>query len=202
MRMRGALCEVVPLTWYARLLLSTAMIRRRHVVLGVRSLSRRSVCGVLTTLALLAGVVAGCTDSPVGRKCDLGEQTPQANEVVVASQSLDCVSRTCLRYPPTRELPPGSAPLEANIGLCTAECNSSDDCDRVPESPCVLGFTCGIAVSAGPYCCRKFCICKDYVVLPASDELEAPKGCDATESKNACCNLDGRRGNAAYPLCK
>src|SRR5689334_8210869 len=130
---RAALCEVVRLTWYARLLLSTAMIRRRHVVLGVRSPSRRSVCGVLATLGLLASliaVVAGCTDSPVGRKCDLGEQTPQANEVVVASQSLDCVSRTCLRYPPTRELPPGSAPLEANIGLCTAECNSSDDCDR------------------------------------------------------------------------
>src|ERR1700704_1682668 len=98
MRMRAALCEVVRLTWYARLLLSTAMIRRRHVVLGVRSLS-------LVALALIAGaaglaaVLGGCTDNPVGRKCDLGEQTPGVNDVVVASQSLDCVSRTCLRYP-------------------------------------------------------------------------------------------------------
>jgi hypothetical protein len=176
------------------------MIRRRHVVLGVRALS---LWVSLAAVAALAGLGAGCTANPVGRKCDLGEQTPQANEVVVASQSLDCVSRTCLRYPPTRELPPGSAPLEANIGLCTAECSSSSDCERVPESPCVLGFTCGIAVSAGPYCCRKFCICKDYVMLPTgSDELEVPAGCDAAEPKNACCNLDGRHGNAAYPLCK
>jgi hypothetical protein len=48
------------------------------------------------SLAALAALAPGYTDSPVGRKCDLGEQTPQANEVVVASQSLDCVSRTCL----------------------------------------------------------------------------------------------------------
>jgi hypothetical protein len=175
------------------------MIRRRHVVLGVQRLSLRVSFSALLAISVVA---LACTDSPVGRKCDLGEQTPQANEVVVASQSLDCVSRTCLRYPPTRELPPGRAPLEANIGLCTAECNSSADCDRVPESPCVLGFTCGIAVSAGPYCCRKFCICKDYVVLPATGELDAPAGCEAAEPKNACCNLDGRRGNANYPLCK
>jgi hypothetical protein len=196
MRKRGALCEVVRLTWCARLLLSTTMIRRRHVVLGVHRL--------LLSVSLWATLVISpaCTDNPVGRKCDLGEQKPQPNEVVVASQSLDCVSRTCLRYPPTRELPPGSAPLEANLGLCTAECNSSSDCDRVPESPCVLGFTCGIAVSAGPYCCRKFCICKDYVVLPATGELDAPGGCDVAEPKNECCNLDGRRGNANYPLCK
>jgi hypothetical protein len=197
MRTREALCEVVRLTWYARLLLSTAMIRRRHVVVGVRSL-------LLAALVLLASVVTGCTDSPVGRKCDIGEQTPNPLDVVVASQSLDCVSRTCLRYPPKRALPPGSDPPETNIGLCTAECSSSDDCDRVPESPCVLGFTCGVAVTAGPYCCRKFCICKDYVVLPASGELDVPKGCDATEPKNACCNLEGRRGstNPDYRLCQ
>ena len=167
------------------------MIRRRHVVVGV-----------LLSIAALAALVSGCTNSPVGRKCDLGEQTPQANQVVVASQSLDCVSRTCLRYPPTRELPPGSVPLAANIGLCTAECTSSDECERVPESPCVLGFTCGIATTAGPYCCRKFCICKDYVVVPESGELAAPPECDPAEPKNACCNLEGRPGNATYPLCK
>ena len=157
---------------------------------------------IAASIVVLAALASGCTNNPVGRKCDLGEQTPQANQVVVASQSLDCVSRTCLRYPPTRELPPGSIPLAPNIGLCTAECNSSDECERVPESPCVLGFTCGIATTAGPYCCRKFCICKDYVVVPENGELAAPAECDAAEPKNACCNLEGRPGNANYPLCK
>lgn len=161
---------------------------RRHVVLG----------GLLS-IAAFAGIVApGCTDNPVGRKCDLGELTPLPTDVVVASQSLDCVSRTCLRYPAQRELPPGSLPLEANIGLCTAECNSADECDRVPESPCILGFTCGVAVTAGPYCCKKFCICKDYVVLPDSGELSVDPGCDASKPENACCNLEGRRNNPNY----
>jgi len=86
---------------------------------------------------------------------------------VVTSPSLDCVSRTCLRYPLSRDLPPGGKYNE-KVGLCTAECTSADECERVPESPCTTGFTCGIAVTVGPFCCRKFCICKDYAVVPTT----------------------------------
>ncbi len=164
------------------------MSRRRHVV----------VFGAL----LLGAVLAGCIGEPVGRICDLGADTPAATEVVVASPSLDCVSRTCLRVPLGRELPPGSSFPAGNNGLCTAECESDDDCDRVPESPCILGFTCGVAVTVGPFCCRKFCICKDYVVVPESGQLTTPKACDSANSDNTCCNLSGRVGNSAYPLCR
>jgi hypothetical protein len=165
------------------------MIRCRHAV--------------LVALMSIAALSTGCADNPVGRLCDLGAATPQANEVVVASPSLDCVSRTCLRVPPTRVPPPGSIPPTGNSGLCTAECSSDDDCDRVPESPCVTGFTCGVAVTVGPFCCRKFCICKDYVVVPPDKgELPIPKACNASDNENACCNLAGRQNNAAYPLCK
>ncbi len=163
------------------------MTRRRHVVVG---------------LVLLAAALVGCTDNPVGRICDLGSQTPAATEVVVASPSLDCVSRTCLRVPLSRELPAGSTFPSGNNGLCTAECSDDSDCDRVPESPCITGFTCGIAVTVGPFCCRKFCICKDYVVVPEGGSLATPKACDAANADNACCNLDGRAGNSAYPLCR
>lgn len=166
------------------------MTRRRHVVLAV-----------LGSIAL-AIASAGCTDNPVGRLCDLGSTTPQVSEVVVASQSLDCVSRTCLRVPPNRELPPGSTPPPIESGLCTAACESDEDCDRVPESPCVTGFTCGIVVTVGPFCCKKFCVCKDYVVLPASGELETPPACDPQNRANACCNLEGRAASADYPLCR
>ena len=150
------------------------MIRRLHV-------------GLVLLVAIALGT--GCEDNPVGRLCDLGSATPQATEVVVASPSLDCVSRTCLRVPPAQP-------------MCTAECSQDDDCDRVPESPCTTGFTCGIAVTAGPFCCRKFCICKDFLVLPESGELETPKACDATNADNACCNLSGRVNNPAYDNCK
>jgi hypothetical protein len=153
-------------------------------------------------LVLFVGGI-GCTSTPVGRICDLGSEPPATSEVVVASPSLDCVSRTCLRYPlGTKELPEGGA-YNPNVGLCTAECESDDDCERVPESPCVTGFTCGVAVQVGPFCCRKFCICKDYAVVPEdSGVIPTPLACDAENAANACCNLPGRVGNAdMYPLC-
>ena len=157
------------------------MIRRRHVVLGV----------------LLSIAAFGCTDNPVGRICDLGAATPQVSEVVVASPSLDCVSRTCLRVPLSRELPPGSQFPQGNNGLCTAECSADADCDRVPESPCITGFTCGIAVTVGPSCCRKFCICKDYIVVPIDEDgneaLPIPAACDPLNQATDCRNLDGRQ---------
>ena len=169
------------------LILSGAMIRRGQVVL----------LGLVMATALSA-----CTDNPVGRICDLGSQMPAATEVVVASPSLDCVSRTCLRVPLGRELPPGSSFPAGNNGLCTAECSSDDDCDKVPESPCTTGFTCGVAVTVGPFCCRKFCICKDYVVVPENGKLLTPKACEPSNADNGCCNLSGRTGDSKYPLCK
>src|SRR4051794_12979446 len=62
-------------------------------------------------LAVVLGLVlcAACTSNPVGRICDLGTAAPAPSEVVVASPSLDCVSRTCLRVPLGRELPDGSS---------------------------------------------------------------------------------------------
>jgi len=138
-------------------------------------------------------VVMACSSNPVGRICDLGTEMPGTNEVVVASPSLDCVSRTCLRVPLSRELPPGSSFPGGTSGLCTAECESDSDCDRVPESPCVSGFTCGVAVQVGPFCCQKFCICKDYVVVPTdTNEIALPMACDPSNAANACCNLSGR----------
>src|SRR5215212_3234591 len=134
----------------------------------------------MSRVLLLVGLIlsVSCTGEPVGRICDLGTATPAASEVVVASPSLDCVTRTCLRVPLTRELPPGSVFPGGNNGLCTSECESADDCERVPESPCVGGFACGVAVTVGPFCCRKFCVCKDYVVVPETGIIATPKACD------------------------
>src|SRR6185503_8218556 len=72
-------------------LLSGPMIRRSHLVL-------------LVSLAF----VAACTSNPVGRVCDLGSGTTELSEVVIASPSLDCVSRTCLAVPLQTSLPDGS----------------------------------------------------------------------------------------------
>lgn len=180
----GPLLQAVRLTWGAVFRnIVAAMIRTRH--------------------ALLVLFLVACSGEPVGRICDLGTLTPASTEVVVASPSLDCVTRTCLRVPLGRDLPQGSRFPAGNNGLCTAECEADSDCDRVPESPCITGFTCGVAVTVGPFCCRKFCICKDYVVIPESTgQLGVPAACNAGNSDNACCNLDGRQNNPQYPLCR
>jgi hypothetical protein len=155
------------------------------------------------TVALGLALAAACAGNPVGRICDLGgSQAPDPGESVVASPSLDCVTRTCLRVPATNPNPPkGTMPPTGTNGLCTAECTSADDCERVPESPCVSGFTCAIAVTVGPFCCKKFCICKDYVAFPPSGQ-PLPMACEASNPDNTCCNLSGRKDNAQYPLCK
>jgi hypothetical protein len=137
-------------------------------------------------ISLAVFFVGACGEEPVGRVCDLGATTPAASEVVIASGSLDCISRTCLRVPLTQELPPGSEFPTGTSGLCTAECSSDDECEGVPETPCAGGFTCAVAVSVGPFCCKKFCVCKDYGVLPES------AACDPDDDNNTCVNLPGR----------
>jgi len=180
--------KAVRLTAVSGSLLSGPMIGSAHI---------RSV--VVVAVVVLA---AACTGNPVGRICDLGgSQAPDPGESVVASPSLDFVTRTCLRVPVTNPNPPKNimAPTGTN-GLCTAECTTADDCERVPESPCVSGFTCAIPVTVGPFCCKKFCICKDYVQFPASGQ-PLPMACDGTDPNNNCCNLAGRKGNSMYPNC-
>ncbi|MBP6627946.1 MAG: hypothetical protein KBG28_04680 [Kofleriaceae bacterium] len=146
-----------------------------------------------------AVALGACGGEEVGRICDLGVEAPGVNETVVASPSLDCTTRTCLKVPLTNALPAGSRYPDGNRGLCTAECESDDDCERVPESPCAGGFTCAIPTTVGPFCCRKFCICKDYVVIPENGTIPEPLACDAGNPDNACCNLPGRAGQGICP---
>jgi hypothetical protein len=181
---------------------STQRDRCHMMFVATKSKQPRFMSSIMAMLILAFAVVAGCSDNPVGRVCELGGAT-EATQRVVASPSLDCVSRQCLRVPQeVVKLPEGSRLPPSNQGLCTSECGSDADCDRVPESPCKTGFTCGIAVTVGPFCCKKFCICKDYIVIPATGKLAAPEACNAANPDAACCNLDGRRGNATYPNCK
>ncbi|MEZ4399402.1 MAG: hypothetical protein R3B06_05260 [Kofleriaceae bacterium] len=166
--------------------------------------SRRSswLLGAVAAVAL-AGSVTACSDNPVGRICDLGVENPGTDQAVVGSPSLDCPTRTCLKIPVDngKDTPMGFQPLSVNQGMCTATCESNSDCDKVPESPCVSGFACGVALTVGPFCCKKFCICKDYIVLPESGNLPDKLACDAGNPDNVCCNLSGRTGNPQYPNC-
>lgn len=139
--------------------------------------------------------VAACSDNPVGRKCFIGADAGTESQSIIASPALECPSRTCLHVPldTGKELPEGSEYAD----LCTAECSSDSDCDRVPESPCQSGFTCAIPVVVGPFCCRKQCICKDYKIIPDGG-LPVPAACVPNVAGNTCCNLPG---NESLPNC-
>lgn len=141
---------------------------------------------MVAALAVAIGLGA-CGGEPVGRICDLGEDVnPMPGQTIVASQALDCTTRTCLKVPlENPDLPEGSRYPEGALGLCTAECETDEDCERVAESPCVTGFACAVAVEVGPFCCKKFCTCRDYLgAVPT-----VPATCDPTNPNNDCINL-------------
>ena len=145
--------------------------------------------------AAMVLAVAGCSDNPVGNICFIGPDAGNPDQSIVASPALECTSRTCLFTP--QEV--GSLPQDSeHAALCTSDCSSDSDCDRVAGSPCQTGFTCAVPVTVGPFCCRQMCICKDYIVVPESG-LPTPAACDPDNSENRCCNLPGREDD---PRCQ
>ncbi len=155
--------------------------------------TRLAHLGALAVLALACAIVtSGCEDNPVGRICVIeGVDEINFTETVVASPAIECQSRTCLRVP--LEVDSDDLPENSRYeSLCTAECTADEDCDRVPESPCVTGFTCAVPVVVGPFCCQRLCVCKDYLILPDSGSLPTPEACVADNPDNTCCNLPGR----------
>jgi hypothetical protein len=139
----------------------------------------------LFCLVVAAGSIS-CGGKEVGRKCFTGFDVDD-DQAVIASPALECPERQCLHVPQEAELPPGSTYADQ----CTAECESDDDCERVPESPCQTGFTCTVPVTVGPFCCRKMCVCSDYLIIPEGGR-PIPAACDPDNPENTCCNLPGR----------
>jgi len=105
---------------------------------------------------LVAGIVGAgylaCNPNSIGRPC----VNPLGSDVrgtQVSSPALECPSRLCLITPPT-----GMA--TAARATCTASCESDGDCDPENRDQC-SHFVCAVAATAGPFCCRKVCICRD-----------------------------------------
>lgn len=155
---------------------------------------KRRLSSILPLLILCLSVAtmaftSACTENPVGRKCFVGTDAGNSSQSIIASPALECPSRQCLHFPAdTGKVPPEGSEY---ADLCTAECSSDDECDKVPESPCVSGFSCAVAVNTGPFCCRKMCICRDYMLIPDGGPV-TPAACDPDNAANTCINLPGR----------
>jgi hypothetical protein len=129
-----------------------------------------------TVLVLAATVAASCSGaSGIGRPCDLPAVADPASTEYNA-QAPECPSHLCLRpgqqEPTTRKVDTGP--------YCSSECSKDSDCDgqtRDPSVPtdkrCAHGYLCGVALVVGPLCCKKLCICKDFLSGP----LQTPLAC-------------------------
>ena len=159
-------------------------------------LSKLHTFPVILAALFLLFATSGCDSNPVGNICSLesesvDDDSDDENEPItqaeITSGALDCVSRLCLSVPLETVLPPDSE----HKPLCTGECTKDSECDRVSVSPCQLGFTCAVPMAVGPFCCKKMCICRDYLIVPEGG-IADPPACDPDNPENTCCNLPGR----------
>jgi hypothetical protein len=131
--------------------------------------ARGSDCG--KSDAGISDAPAGDTFNPgiqnaIGRPCDLTVNAGPTQGVYNASAS-ECPSNLCLK-PVVEPGSPMSYP--STQSLCSAECTWDSDCDgelRDPSNPldqrCMNGFACGIPFVKGEICCKKLCMCKDFL---------------------------------------
>ncbi len=130
-----------------------------------------------------------CEDKAIGRVCELSVDGGAQSQAVVNSQALECPTRLCLR--PAQDI--NMAERVDTTSLCSAECSKDSDCDggetrkgtNMKDFRCKGGFVCGVATVTGSYCCKKLCMCKDFLTIPASG-LETPKACDRSVNPMAC----------------
>jgi hypothetical protein len=135
-----------------------------------------SVAAAALVIVLVGLVSTGCEDKHIGRKCDLavtgaGGAMGGTESATINSQAVECPTRICLQA--AQEQP-------TNVGaLCTAECGSDDDCAEAQTGAaplCPSGFKCAIPTTVGDFCCKKMCVCKDFLVIPQGG-LKIPPIC-------------------------
>jgi hypothetical protein len=149
----------------------------------------------LLVVALVLGSVA-CENKHIGRPCVLSVD-PDAGMITGTTATLDvaleCPSRICLL--PAQETLPQTPPTGS---LCTADCSSDDDCSDSErrnasdpgDSRCKGGFVCKVAETVGDFCCRRLCVCSDFLVRNAqtqSYDTTLPKVCEPTDQNRALC---------------
>jgi hypothetical protein len=141
---------------------------------------------VLFGVVLLLG--AGCENKAIGRPCDV-QSDAGSMQAVFNGQALECPSRICIK--PSREQ---NVATTDTSPYCTAECSKDSDCDGERRDPsngkdrrCKGGFVCGVGFEVGPLCCKKICLCRDF--LTQSGGLQTPASCDKSKGISTCQNL-------------
>jgi hypothetical protein len=125
----------------------------------------RSQALLLSAGLALTWLGAGCEEKHIGRPCDLGGSVDAGPNVLVSFPgALECPSRICLL--PKQERTTDTGPL------CTAQCESNDDCEGerrgkdADDRRCRDGFVCRRllpGLEQDPLACKRLCVCKDFI---------------------------------------
>jgi hypothetical protein len=148
------------------------------------ALVRTSLFGAVL-LGFSAFLNMACEDNGIGRPCDLMADAGPT-QAVYNAQALECPSRICLK-------PVLNSLKDRETGpYCSALCSKDSDCEgqkRDGNDPndkrCTSGYACGVAFVVGPLCCKKVCLCKDFL---SEKGVTVPLTCDpsANGGKTAC----------------
>ena len=153
----------------------------------------------LLLCALVAGVVGAglfaCNPNSIGRPC-INPSGQVVNGTQISSPALECPSRLCLLQPPNASTGQTGQSQGSDGGTfratCTAECQNNGDCVAETKMYCKEGFACAVAAEAGPYCCKKLCICKGDLVegtnVDADGGTMIPFSCSKDNPTPSCPN--------------
>jgi hypothetical protein len=133
-----------------------------------------------TVLFFLAGLAsAGCGDSggsSLGQSCSVGVDGG-AFQPVFTNQAPECPGAICLK--PADQT--SSTNAVDTSAYCSATCSSDSDCNgqkrdnsNANDKRCENGYACGVAFVVGTLCCKKLCLCKDFL----STDPQTPAPCD------------------------
>jgi hypothetical protein len=119
-------------------------------------------CTLSSLLGGLAMLAVGCADNQIGRICNNPSATVK-NGVTFVNPAPDCPSRLCMITPATTNSLAKPDHKSTELSICTAECNTDDDCASQYEGSSRCNkFVCAVAsVVPGEenFCCKKLCMC-------------------------------------------
>lgn len=149
------------------------------------SLSGAMLLGLAALANMACDIIGSGEDNGMGRSCDLMADAGPT-QAVYNAQAVACPSGICLK-------PALTSQRNYETGAyCSELCSTDSDCQgqtRDGSDPndkrCTSGYACGVAFVVGPLCCKKVCLCKDFL----SDKgVTVPLTCDPSENggRTAC----------------
>jgi hypothetical protein len=163
----------------------------------VTGIDRRDMTILAWTVVLFGGCSGGgggpgrpAGVHVVGQPCDITTDAGMA-QAVANTNATNCPSQICLKPRVEQNV----ANYRDTGATCTAECSRDSDCVgdlRDPSNPldkrCQSGFACGIPFEVGPLCCKKLCMCKDF--LPPSGVV-TPSACTGGQAATCAGSAGG-----------